>query len=52
MPRAAAMAQMAAARGHRLLRNAQQQQAVLDRVTREFPTSPAAQRARQELQML
>lgn len=50
--RAAAMALMDAARCYRLLGNAQQQQAVLDRVTREFPTSPAAQRARQELQML
>ncbi|MBT3344803.1 MAG: tetratricopeptide repeat protein [Gemmatimonadetes bacterium] len=50
--RASAIALMDAARCYRVLGDTQQQGAVLGRVTRDFPTSPAAQRARQELQML
>ncbi len=50
--RSSAIALMDAARCYSLLGDTQQQRELLERVKREFPSSPVFQRARQELQML
>lgn len=50
--RASAMALMDAARCYRLLGDALQQRQILERIQRNFPSSPVSQRARQELEML
>ena len=43
---------MDAARCYRLLGDALQQRQILERIQRDFPSSPVSQRARQELEML